>query len=85
MKQPWHKSGGVGWLAITAVVVAWDLLAPETLSTAFRRGAATPAGRAAVIGSWAILTAHLFAVIPQRADPVHLIIHAGRKVTSRAA
>lgn len=35
--RPWFKGGGAGWIVIGALVVSWDLIAPETLSAAFRR------------------------------------------------
>ncbi len=72
VKLPFHRSGGTGWLLLTAVVLGWDAFAPETMSVAFGRAAATPAGRAVLVLGWATLTAHLFDVLPEGKDPICL-------------
>jgi hypothetical protein len=77
---PWYKRGGAGWLVIGALVVAWDLTAPETLSAAFRRATSGPIGSTVVVVTWACLTGHLFRVIPDQADPFTLLITARRSV-----
>lgn len=79
--RPWFKGGGAGWLVIGALVVGWDLIAPETLSAAFRRARSGRVGSTVVVMAWACLTGHLFQVIPDRADPfVALFITAPRVV-----
>jgi hypothetical protein len=76
--MPWYKGGGAGWLVIAALVVAWDLAAPETLSAAFRRARSGPIGSAVVIAAWACLTAHLFQALPDRADPFHALLNIAK-------
>lgn len=71
-EMPFVKSGGFGWLALAAGVVTWDILAPETLSDAFRRAHSHPVSAIMVGASWGVLTAHLFGVIPENADPIHV-------------
>ncbi len=74
VKLPFHHSGGTGWLLLTAVVLGWDAFAPETMSVAFGRAAATPAGRAVLVLGWTTLTAHLFNVLPEDKDPICLVV-----------
>ena len=67
------KAGMWGWAGLAAGVIAWDLLAPETLSHAFRRGVENPHTRALVLGGLAITAAHLVGnVIPEQLDPYHI-------------
>lgn len=66
--RPWCRSGGAGWAVTAGVILFWDATAPETMSEAFRRSLQTRRGRAASVLLWAYLTAHLFGVIPPRAD-----------------
>lgn len=73
-----HTGGGAGWVAIAALVVIWDMIAPETLSSAFHRATSGRLGGAAVLVTWAVLTAHLFQVLPERADPVRYSVGALR-------
>lgn len=56
-----HQARGHhGWLALGALVVAWDLAAAETLSFAFARGIAHRRWRWAVTAAWVAVTLHLF-------------------------
>lgn len=73
-----HTGGGAGWVAIAALVVIWDMIAPETLSSAFHRATSGRLGAAAVVVTWAVLTAHLFQVLPERADPLRCSVGALR-------
>lgn len=66
-------NGRNGWVMLVAGVAAWDLLFDDTLSEAFGR-AAHGKGGPAVVAVWAILTAHLFDVIPSGLDPFHLFL-----------
>ena len=70
--NPDSKGGGYGWIAVAGLVTAYDVLAPETLSNAFRRGIESDnkAVRAGVYGLGALTVAHLLDVIPERADPI---------------
>ena len=72
---PWFRRGSAAWLVLAAAIVAWDLAAADeqTLSETFRRCEDAPAARAVVVAAWAVLTAHLFGVMPRRADPLHVI------------
>lgn len=83
--SPWFKGGGAGWLALGVLVVAWDLIAPETLSEAFRRARSGRIGSAVVVVVWASLTGHLFHVIPDRADPFVALCVSGRKAVKRGS
>jgi hypothetical protein len=78
-------SGPVAWLGLTGYVVLYDVFAlkssRETLSSAFFRGLQHPIKRWPVALRWAILTGHLFHLIPRKLDPIHqltgLIIRVG--------
>jgi hypothetical protein len=67
--------GNVGWAVVGATVLAWDVMAPETLSAAFGRGLDNPRTRPLVIGGLAITGAHLMRAIPERYDPFHYVTH----------
>lgn len=64
------KSGTWGWVGLVAGVVAWDVLAPETLSEAVDR-ALDSRGRYLAIGAVAVTAAHLLNVLPEPIDPIH--------------
>lgn len=83
--RPWFAGGGAGWLVIAALVVAWDITAPETLSAAFRRARSGPIGSTVVVVGWAYLTGHLFHVIPERADPFGALCMSGREAVKRGS
>lgn len=80
MRLPWHQSGAAGWTLLALVVIGWDVAAPETMSDAFGRAAATPAGKAALVLGWGLLTAHLFAVLPDDRDPLRVVIAEAQKL-----
>jgi hypothetical protein len=73
VRLPFRQSGGAGWLLLTVLVVAWDIAAPETMSAAFRRATATPAGRVVVMTTWGVITAHLFSALPRAVDPLYAV------------
>lgn len=75
MNTRWFARGGVAWCYLAAAVLAWDLLAADeqTLSEAFRRSREHPASAVAVGVIWGMLTAHLWGLLPQRADPLHAV------------
>jgi hypothetical protein len=81
--KPWFKGGGGGWFVIGTLALAWDLAAPETLSAAFQRARGNRAGGAVVVVAWALLTAHLFQLLPERADPFRGPVDAARKALQR--
>jgi hypothetical protein len=80
--KPWLQ-GGAGWLVIGVLVLAWDVAAPETLSAAFQRARSNPVSATAVAVAWALLTGHLFDVLPERADPFRLSIDTVRGALQR--
>jgi hypothetical protein len=82
----WARRGGTGWLWLVAAILTWDLLAEEdqTLSDAFRRTKSRPARAVAAGTAWGLLTAHLWGVLPSRADPFH-VIHVVRCAVRRRA
>ena len=63
--------GAAGWVSVAAVVIAAELLDERTMSEAFRMASRHPVGRPVLFSAWAILTAHLFGLIPPRYDPIH--------------
>jgi hypothetical protein len=80
--KPWLQ-GGAGWLVIGALVLAWDVAAPETLTAAFQRARSGPVSGTAVAVAWALLTGHLFDVLPRRADPFRISIEPVRNALQR--
>jgi hypothetical protein len=67
------KAGTWWWVGLATSVVAWDLLAPETISHAFHRGVENPRTRALVLGGLALTAAHLVGdIIPENIDPFHI-------------
>lgn len=65
------RPGDRGWLIAGAVVIAADLIDERTLSDSFREFSRTPYGLAVLIPAWALLTAHLFGIIPEKYDPFY--------------
>lgn len=68
-KQPTH--GDIGWVCLTAGIIAWDLLAPETLSGAYDRYLEHPVKRVLAIGAVAVTGAHLLNLLPKAIDPFY--------------
>lgn len=64
-----NHAGTLGWAVLGAAVIAWDALAPETLSHAFARGMENRYARPAIIGAVAVTAAHLFDMLPSQVDP----------------
>jgi hypothetical protein len=72
------RRGSTGWIYGAAGVIIWDLLAgeEEQLTRAFRRGFKS---RKILVGaSWLYLTGHLFGVIPDQYDIIHIAGHQYR-------
>lgn len=80
--SPEH-AGTTAWLAIGLGVITYDLLGPETLSSAFKRAREheNPAVRVAAVGALAVTAAHLLDWLPERIDPFNVI---DRKYHERA-
>lgn len=68
--------GTVGWGLIAGFVLAWDLAAPETLSSAVDRALETDTGRLLAVGAVAVTGAHLLNMLPERHDPFVLAFRA---------
>lgn len=75
------REGKAGWVYVTVGVAAWDLLVEEDelLTVAFRRALETRSGKIFVCSSWGILTAHLFGVLPENIDPIHIAMVISRR------
>jgi hypothetical protein len=66
------RRGSSGWFYVAIGIIVWDLCAEEDeqLTRAFRRGFKT---RKTIVSlSWAYITAHLFGVIPDQYDIIHI-------------
>lgn len=59
MKNPETLVGTIGWAGLTAGVVAWDVLASETLSSAYDRYLEHSVKKWLAIGSVVMTGAHL--------------------------
>lgn len=68
------KTSELGWIGLATYVALYDVAAVltsnETLSSGFARALRHPLKRASIIAAWAVLTAHLFDLIPERLDPI---------------
>lgn len=64
-------SATLGWAAIGAGVLAWDLMAPETLSEAVDRS--LKKHRTTTVLAVSATALHLLNLIPERVDPIHQI------------
>lgn len=73
MKRPESRAGNWGWAGLVAGVIAWDVLAPETLSNAVDRYMEKPLGRLACLGVVALTGAHLLNIMPEEYDVVNKI------------
>ena len=62
--------GAAGWVSVGVVVVMAELLDERTLSEAFEAASKHPVGKPVLFSAWAILTAHLFGIIPDHYDPL---------------
>lgn len=73
------KIGSVGWLGLAASVVIFDVLAEETLSSAFSRGTENPRSRPFVIGALGITALHLMDALGPL-DPIDGLVKGVRRV-----
>lgn len=71
-----HHHGERAWAGLVAGVAAYDAYAirrnKSTMSTAFYEATRGVRGRLLLIAIWAVLTGHLFRLIPKRFDPMRL-------------
>jgi hypothetical protein len=65
--------GTLGWGLLAAGVLAWDVLAEESLTHAFERGMDNPLTRPLVVAGLGATACHLLRVVPRTADPFYLI------------
>lgn len=65
------KPGAAGWIATGLVILTAELMDERTMSEAFCEFSKDPRGKYVVLPLWAVLTAHLFGVIPLKYDPIH--------------
>jgi len=71
-----------GWIGLTAGVIAFDVLAPQTLSTAFDRYLEHPTRKWLAIGSVALVGSHLLN-LPDHFDIPDPITIVADKVANR--
>ena len=67
-----ERLGTAGWVGLGVYVAAWDKLAPETLTHAYKRYPT-----ALRIGALAITGAHLMGAIPRKYDPFYWAVDHG--------
>lgn len=79
--------GAAGWGCIAAFTVAFDVLAEQTLSDAYKnaREHENSLIRAATIGGLAVTAFHLLDVIPEKVDPFDRSISTLRHCLGRVA
>lgn len=65
------KVGTLGWLGLALYVGVWDKLAPETLTSAYKRGKEHPIMKPLVIGGLGVTALHLLEAIPRECDPFY--------------
>lgn len=65
--------GTIGWVGLAAYVIAWDILAPETLSSAVDRALEHPSMKYVAWGIGGVVSGHLFNVIPPALDPIQRV------------
>lgn len=64
--------GAAGWVSVGAVVVVAEVIDARTMSEAFHAASRHPVAGPAMAITWSVLSAHLFGIIPDRYDPIHL-------------
>lgn len=87
MKNPESRIGTSGWLAVGLFVAAFDTLAHETMTNAFKRGRESDNHfiRCATIGGLAVTAAHLMDWIPEKYDPIDRLATGVGKLIMRKA
>jgi hypothetical protein len=66
-----HDHPEYGWIALAIIVAAADVTGSRTMSDAFRTASRSKIGRPVIIAGWAVLTAHLFGLVPPERDPIN--------------
>ena len=67
-KNPESHAGDLGWALLAGGIVAWDIFAPETLSSAADRYLEHDKLKYVAWAAGGIVTAHLFNIIPEEYD-----------------
>lgn len=70
--------GVIGWMALGAGVLAWDLYASESLTHAFRRGLDSSRYRPILLAGMAVTALHLLDKLPPAGDPFVLAEKIGK-------
>lgn len=74
-----NRHGERAWFALVAGVVAYDAYAfrykHATMSTAFYELSRNWRGKVLLSAVWALLTVHLFRVVPERFDPLRMVLN----------
>ena len=65
-----ENAGTYGWLGLAAYVIAFDVLAPETLSSAADRALEHDYMKWVAWAAGGIVTGHVFNIIPEQIDPI---------------
>lgn len=73
MKIKRLSPGAAGWVSVGCVVLAAEVIDARTMSEAFHAASRHPVAGVPVAVGWAVLTGHLFGIIPGKYDPIHLL------------
>lgn len=68
-----EHAGSYGWALLGAGVLAWDVFAPQTLSSAYDRYLEHPVKRVLAVGAVAVTASHLLNLLPEQYDPIQII------------
>lgn len=68
MKNPESHAGTAGWIGLGTYILVWDVLSPETLSSAMDRYLEHDKLKYVAWAAGGIVTAHLFNIIPEEYD-----------------
>ena len=72
MRRYRPSPGTAGWIAVGVAVAIAEIADSRTMSAAFRDAMEDPVAGPAICIGYGILTAHLFGMLPQKYDPIHL-------------
>jgi len=70
MKIKRLSPGAAGWVSVACVVIAAEIIDARTMSEAFRAASRHKVAGVPIAVGYAILTGHLFGIIPAKYDPV---------------
>lgn len=72
MRRYRPSPGTAGWIAVGVAVAVAEIADSRTMSAAFREAMEDPIAGPVICICYGILTAHLFGMLPQKYDPIHL-------------